>query len=155
MIVFSGYLECTETLQFTDEKGDRMMYASMKRVMSILLSLAMLNLYSLPAWSGVVSTDQLIEQEIEVFDRDRLVSMMDRADVREQLVAHGVDPEFARQRIAALSDMQVEQLNAEMDQLPAGSGVVGILVAVLLVLIILDIIGVTNIFSFIHSPGHH
>ena len=35
----------------------------------------------------------------------------------------------------------------------AGSGVVGILIAVLLVLIILDIVGVTNIFSFIHSPS--
>lgn len=128
------------------------MYASMKRVMAVLLSLAMLNLYSLPAWSGVVTTDQMIQQEIEVFDRERLVSMMDRDDVREQLVARGVDPEFAKQRIAALNDAQVEQLNAEIDELPAGSGVVGVLVVVLLVLIILDIIGVTNIFSFIHSP---
>jgi len=40
-----------------------------------------------------------------------------------------------------------------LDELPAGGSVVGIMVAVLLVLIILDIIGVTNIFSFIHSPA--
>lgn len=128
------------------------MYASMKRAMAVLLSLAMLNLYSVPAWSGVVTTDQLIQQQHAV-DRERLVTLLDRDQVREQLVERGVDPDFAKQRIAALSDAQVEQLNAEIDQLPAGSGVVGILVAVLLVLVILDIIGVTNIFSFIHPPA--
>ena len=73
--------------------------------------------------------------------------------VRQQLVDRGVDPEYAKQRIAALSDAQIEQIRSEIDQLPAGSGVVGILIAVLLVLVILDIVGVTNIFSFIHPPS--
>jgi len=125
----------------------------MKRVMALLVSLAMLNTYSLPAYSGVVTTEQLIQQQLESMDRDELVSLLDRSEVRQQLVDRGVDPEYARQRIAALSDAQIEQIKSEVDQLPAGSGVVGILIAVLLVLIILDIVGVTNIFSFIHSPS--
>ncbi len=129
------------------------MYITMKRVMALLVSLAMLNTYSLPAYSGVVTTEQLIQQQLESMDRDELVSLLDRSEVRQQLVDRGVDPEYARQRIAALSDAQIEQIKSEVDQLPAGSGVVGILIAVLLVLIILDIIGVTNIFSFIHSPS--
>lgn len=129
------------------------MYITMKRVMALLVSLAMLNTYSLPAYSGVVTTEQLIQQQLESMDRDELVSLLDRSEVRQQLVDRGVDPEYARQRIAALSDAQIEQIKSEVDQLPAGSGVVGILIAVLLVLIILDIVGVTNIFSFIHSPS--
>jgi len=129
------------------------MYTTMKRVMALLVSLAMLNTYSLPAYSGVVTTEQLIQQQLESMDRDELVSLLDRSEVRQQLVDRGVDPEYARQRIAALSDAQIEQIKSEVDQLPAGSGVVGILIAVLLVLIILDIVGVTNIFSFIHSPS--
>ena len=79
--------------------------------------------------------------------------MLDHDDVRQQLVKHDVDPEYAKTRIAALSDAQIEELKNSIDTLPAGSGVVGIMVAVLLVLIILDIVGVTNIFSFIHSPS--
>ena len=129
------------------------MYANMKRVMALLVSIAMLNTYSLPAYSGVVTTEQLIQQQLDSVDRDELVSLLDRSEVRQQLVDRGVDPEYAKQRIAALSDAQIEQIKSEIDQLPAGSGVVGILIAVLLVLIILDIIGVTNIFSFIHSPA--
>jgi hypothetical protein len=109
----------------------------------------------LPAYSGVVTTEQLIQQQLESMDRDQLVSLLDRSEVRQQLIDRGVDPEYARQRIAALSDAQIEQIKSEIDQLPAGSGVVGILIAVLLVLIILDIVGVTNIFSFIHSPASH
>ena len=130
-----------------------MYYTTMKRVMALLVSLAMLSTYSLPAYSGVVTTEQLIQQQLESMDRDQLVSLLDRSEVRQQLIDRGVDPEYARQRIAALSDAQIEQIKSEIDQLPAGSGVVGILIAVLLVLIILDVVGVTNIFSFIHSPS--
>jgi gamma-glutamyltranspeptidase len=122
----------------------------MKRVMALLLTLAMLNTYSLPAYSGVVTTEQLMLQQLESMDRDALVSLLDRSEVQQQLVDRGVDPEYAKQRIAALSDAQIEQIKSEIDQLPAGSGAVGILIAVLLVLIILDIIGVTNIFTFIN-----
>ena len=129
------------------------MYITMKRVMALLVSLAMLNTYSLPAYSAVVTTEQLIQQQLESMDRDEIVSLLDRSDVQQQLIDRGVDPEYAKQRIAALSDAQVEQIRSEIDQLPAGSGVVGILIAVLLVLVILDIIGVTNIFSFIHPPS--
>jgi hypothetical protein len=128
------------------------MYATMKRVMALLVSLAMLNTYSLPAYSGVVTTEQLIQQQLESLDREGIVALLERSEVRQQLVDRGVDPEYARQRIAALSDAQIEQIRSEIDQLPAGSGVVGILIAVLLVLVILDIVGVTNIFSFIHPP---
>ena len=131
-----------------------MMYTTMKRMMTLLLSLAMLNTYSLPAYAGMVTTEQLMQQQLESMDRDELVALLDRDEVRQQLVDRGVDPDYAKQRIAALSDDQIEQIRSDIDQLPAGSGVVGILVAVLLVLVILDIIGVTNIFSFIHSPGH-
>ena len=125
----------------------------MKRIIVLLVSVSFFSTYSLPAWSGIVTTDQLLQQQLEVLNKSSLVAMLDRDDVRQQLVERGVDPEYARARIAALSDAQIEELRDSIDTLPAGSGVVGILVAVLLVLIILDIVGVTNIFSFIHSPS--
>lgn len=130
-----------------------LIYTTMKRFMAALLSLSMLTTYSLPAYSGVVPTERLIQQQIGAMDKAALVSQLDREDVRRQLIEHGVDPDFAKQRIAALSDEQINRIKADIDQLPAGSGVVGILVAVLLVLMILDVIGVTNIFPFINPPS--
>jgi hypothetical protein len=129
-----------------------MMSSLMKRIIVLLVSVSFFSTYSLPAWSGIVTTDQLLQQQLEVLNKSSLVAMLDRDDVRQQLVERGVDPEYAKARIAALSDAQIEELRDSIDTLPAGSGVVGILIAVLLVLIILDIVGVTNIFSFIHSP---
>jgi len=116
----------------------------------ILVSLSFFTTYSLPAHSGIVTTEQLIQEQLESLDKRALVSMLDRQEVRQQLVDRGVDPDYAKQRIAALSDEQINEIKASIDELPAGSSVVGILIAVLLVLIILDIIGVTNIFSFIN-----
>ena len=126
-----------------------LMSSLMKRVMTILVSLSFLTTYSLPAYSGIVTTEQLMQEQLESLDRDTLVSLMDREEVRQQLIDRGVDPDYAKQRIAALSDEQINEIKANIDDLPAG-GVIGILIAVLLVLIILDIIGVTNIFSFIN-----
>lgn len=90
-----------------------------------------------------------MQEQLESLDKDTLVSLMDREEVRQQLIDRGVDPDYAKQRIAALSDEQINEIKANIDDLPAG-GVIGILIAVLLVLIILDIVGVTNIFSFIN-----
>lgn len=126
-----------------------LMSSLMKRVMAILVSVSFLTTYSLPAYSGIVTTEQLMQEQLESLDKDTLVSLMDREEVRQQLIDRGVDPDYAKQRIAALSDEQINEIKANIDDLPAG-GVIGILIAVLLVLIILDIVGVTNIFSFIN-----
>jgi hypothetical protein len=125
----------------------------MKRVLAALLSVCLVTTYSLPAYSGVVTTEQMLQSQLTGLDRDALVSTLQRDDVRRQLIERGVDPDVAADRIAALSDDQIAQIESGIDDLPAGSGIIELLIAVLLVLIILDIVGVTNIFSFIHSPN--
>lgn len=125
----------------------------LKRMVAVFVTISCLSGYSLPAWSGIASTEQMLYEQFHALDRNALVSMLDRLEVRQQLIEHGVDPAYAKQRIAALDDQQIQELKAGIDQLPAGGSVVGLLVAVLLVLVILDIVGVTNIFSFINSPS--
>ena len=70
--------------------------------------------------------------------------------MRQNLIAMGVDPEQAKLRIAALDDEQIGAIQANMDVLPTGGGVLEVVLAVLVVLVILDLVGVTNIFPFIH-----
>ena len=40
-----------------------LMYSTMKRVMAVLLTFSMLTTYSLPAYSGMVTTEQLLQQQ--------------------------------------------------------------------------------------------
>ncbi len=80
-------------------------------------------------------------------DRSDLVSFMAREDVRNKMVALGVNPDDAANRIAALTDQEVSQLQKHIDDLPAGSGVLAVLGIVLVVLIVLELVGVTNVFN--------
>jgi len=70
-----------------------------------------------------------------------------REDVRKQLVTYGVDPDAAALRVAALTDAELSQLRQHMSDLPAGSSALAVLGAVFLVLLVLELVGVTNIFS--------
>ena len=76
-----------------------------------------------------------------------LQTLIVREDVREQLIAYGVDPAAAADRIASLTSEELVQLNQKIDSLPPGSDVLAILGIVLVVLIILELLGVTNVFT--------
>lgn len=78
---------------------------------------------------------------------NELTALIDRKDVQDQLVAFGVDPEDAKKRIASLSEAELKLLQQKIDTLPAGSSVLALLGAVLVVLIILELVGVTNVFT--------
>jgi hypothetical protein len=84
--------------------------------------------------------------------RDGLLRVLERADVQQQLQAHGVTVEQAKSRVAALSDAEAAQLAAQIDSLPAGGDGVGALITaaliVFLVLLLTDILGFTKIFPF-------
>lgn len=70
-----------------------------------------------------------------------------REDVQDQLVALGVDIDDARLRIAALTDQELRQLQQHINDLPAGSNALAVLGALFLVLLVLELLGVTNVFS--------
>jgi hypothetical protein len=121
------------------------------------LAMALVLIATLPvglARAGLVPTDQVIA---ETFDgdvaRDKLAAFVARDDVRRQLAALGVPPAEAEARIAALSDAELEAIAGQIDELPAGEGILttaAIVAGVLLiVLIITDLAGITNVFTFI------
>lgn len=68
-----------------------------------------------------------------------------RADLRAQLQTHGVSRDFAADRVDALTDSQLQQLALKMQDLPAGGGALGLLATVLVVILLLEILGITNI----------
>jgi hypothetical protein len=105
------------------------------------------------AQAALVSTDKVVaKSEIEA-DRMRTVALIMRQDVQQQLQAEGVDPNEALARVATLSDIEIRQIAARIDSMPAGQGVVesliGALLIVFIVLLVTDIVGVTDVFPFV------
>jgi hypothetical protein len=102
-----------------------------------------------PAQAAIVGTGAAMAMSERADALARVDTALTRADVGRQLEALGVDREQAMERVAALTDAELAQLEGRLDQLPAGGNTLAVLGGVLLVLIILDIMGVTNIFTFI------
>ena len=67
--------------------------------------------------------------------------------VRDWFERQGVDADDARARVAALSDAELAMVADQLDQLPAGAGTLAVIGAVFLVLVVLEIVGVINVFK--------
>lgn len=99
------------------------------------------------AAAGVIGTRTVMMQAERADAVARVQSALDREAVQAQLVAHGVDPAAAKARIASLSNEELRQLDGRLAELPAGAGVVEIVGVVFVVLLILELVGVTDIFK--------
>jgi hypothetical protein len=102
-----------------------------------------------PAHAAMVSTDEILKQNL---DRERLHMLLDRSEVRKQLEAWGVNSEEAKACVDSLTDQEIAEMTAQIDQMPAGSAVgtlVSAAVLVFLVLLVTDILGYTDIFPFV------
>ena len=100
--------------------------------------------------AAIVSTSDLVAEQQPHIDREYLLNSLDREEVQVALVSQGVDLEMAKLRVAGMTDTEVRTLNAKMDNLPAASGVVGTVVFILVVLLITDLVGVTDVYPFIN-----
>jgi hypothetical protein len=122
---------------------DRFNGAVLRLVMVALVVCAPLT----PAHAGIVGTGSAIAMAERADAEARIGDVLMREDVRGQLEALGVDPADAMARVAALTDGELAQLEARLHELPAGGSVLGVLGALLVVLLVLELLGVTNVFT--------
>jgi len=105
------------------------------------------------AQAALVSTDQIIDKSEAAADRARVTAFLQREDVRRQLETMGVAPDEATARVAGLSDAEVRQVAARVDELPAGQSVATALISaalvIFIVLLITDLMGLTDVFPFV------
>lgn len=102
--------------------------------------------FSSTAGAEIIGTKILIEQQRDV-RLNRIEAFLAREEVRNQLIGLGVDPLQAEDRVQALTDSELAMLGERLDNLPAGAGAIEIIGVVFLVLLILELVGVTNIFT--------
>nr|WP_295710335.1 PA2779 family protein [uncultured Halomonas sp.] len=101
-----------------------------------------------PQSMDLVSTQSVLSADRVGADRERINEILARADVQDQLLKQGVDLDEVDARVAALSDAEAQQMAEQLEQLPAGAGVVGALFAVFIILLVTDILGLTDVYPF-------
>lgn len=107
-----------------------------------------------PANAALISTEQTAGAAASAdasAERARIQNWLTREDVVRQMQDYGVSAAEAQQRVAALTDEEARALAGKLDELPVGSGVIGVLFTVFIVLLITDILGFTKVFPFTRS----
>ena len=115
----------------------------------VTFALLVLSMHMPAAQAALIGTDTVVRAEQAQQDRARLEQLLNREDVKQQLLAQGVDAADAKARVDALSDSEVQTLAQRIDQLPAGGDALGAIVFVLVLLLITDILGFTDVFPFV------
>jgi hypothetical protein len=102
--------------------------------------------------AAIYPSDQVIATQQQHYNKQQVLSFVDTAEVQSKLVELGVSPADAKQRIAQMTSTELEALNSQLSDMPAG-GIVGTIVTVLVVVAVLDLMGITDVYPFIRPIG--
>ena len=130
---------------------------TLAKIVSCVLLVTMISLISpaTMAQATMISTGTAVQQQAIEQDRTRIRVFLEREDVQKTLQANGVSPLEAKARVDSLTDQEVTRIADKMDMLPAGGSALGVIVGaavfVFIVLLITDILGLTDVFSFVNK----
>jgi hypothetical protein len=101
---------------------------------------------TMPARAEMIGTAQLLSPAAEA-QRDRVDTFLAREDVRQSLESLGVSRAEVEQRVASLTDAELQALSGHIDSLPAGAGALELVLILVLVLLVLELAGAIDIFK--------
>jgi len=123
---------------------------SIQKCLSVLLSFTLMSLSFNSAQAALVTNDLVISHVQQHNAKAELLQTINRADVKQQLLSMGVKPGDITSRVDLMTHEEIAQLNQQVDDLPAGGSILGVLLIIFLVFVITDVIGATDIFPFIN-----
>ena len=97
--------------------------------------------------AGVIGTSYMLDEESRAASLSRIEVLLARDDVGKQLEAFGVNRAMVVERLNGLSHAELVELEGTLDSQVAGGDIIGLIGAVFVVLLILELVGVTDIFK--------
>ncbi len=101
-----------------------------------------------PAVAGAISTETAIELKNRQMQSDRINTVFAQENVRNMLVRMGVDPAYASTRVDALTNEELQTMEHNLVNVPAGGvGALELVGIIAIVLLVLELLEVTNFFE--------
>lgn len=120
----------------------------MHRFLAIVILLT--GLMSSYSQAALVTTQDYIQGgEGEYYSTEQLQTALESQELQQQLADMGVDADQLADRVASLTPAEIQQLNSELQQQPAG-GIIGVLLVVFVLFVITDMLCATDLFSFVN-----
>lgn len=102
--------------------------------------------FQMPAMADMIGNSELVQQSERQLQIDEVKQSLARDDVRAALQKHGVNPADIETRLGNLTGAELTQIHAQFADLPAGGDGLGIVFGVILIFVLLDLLGATDIF---------
>jgi hypothetical protein len=119
-------------------------------IRALTLCLLAVTIPTAPLQAAVIGNAELARQAQAEAAQQSLRSVLDSAALQERLQALGLDRAQVEERLGALTPAELAALEAQLDELPAGSGLLGIAVLLFVLFVITDAACATDIFSFVN-----
>ena len=122
---------------------------------SLFLAILMITIFTpcQTVLAKMILTETVMESDRADEARVYVNRVLAREDLKAALMSQGIDMKEAKARINSLSDTEILLLADKIEQLPAGgdpvSTIIGAVVFIFLVLLITDILGLTDVFTFV------
>ena len=84
------------------------------------------------AQAGMIGTDQVASVASQA-DRNTVLQFLSRAEVTSQLQSLGVDAATVKDRVAAMTDQEVQSLAGKIQSMPAGADSTSLIILLLVV----------------------
>jgi len=121
----------------------------------VIIALSIFSIISAPARAAMVDTGEIYKQNQHDLSRTSINMFLDRSEVHKHLVAWGVNPDEAKAVVNSLTDEEIENIASRINHLPAGGdglgAIIGAALVIFIILLITDILGVTDVFPFVKS----
>lgn len=101
----------------------------------------------------IIGTSTAIAVADRTASLERIATTLDREDVRAKLLDLGVAREAIDARLAALTDAELAAFAERLDSAPAGGDTLAVIGLVFVVLLILEVVGVIDIFKSVGAAG--
>ncbi|MEE2733025.1 MAG: PA2779 family protein [Pseudomonadota bacterium] len=122
-----------------------------RRILARLMAALMVvvSLMSASAQAAMVTTGELATHTTQQQTQAQVLALLSQAEARDTLLNLGVDPADVEQRVQAMTPAELQAFSAQVEDMQAGGSAVGVIVLVFVILIVLDLLGTTNIFPAI------
>ncbi|MCG8534293.1 MAG: PA2779 family protein [Pseudomonadales bacterium] len=100
--------------------------------------------------AAMISTSDVIAKQTEQMNRAQVLELLNKQEAVDALTAMGIDPNTVEQRVNSMTAEELQAFNQQVADMQAGGdSLLGVVVLVFVVLIVLDLLGTTNIFPAI------
>jgi hypothetical protein len=102
-----------------------------------------------PVSAGIIGTEAMLASRDRAAQLARIDRVLESQAVRQRMQQLGVDAATVDARLAALTDAELAGFADRLERAPAGGDVLEVIGIVFLVLLILELVGVIDIFKSI------